>query len=44
VLIVILLVGFGVILARRPGKEIDEWGNATTPSDPPGGPTVAARS
>ena len=35
-LIVILLVGFGVTLARRPGKEIDEWGNPTTPSDPPG--------
>jgi hypothetical protein len=34
-LIVILLVGFGVTIARRPGKAIDEWGNPTTPSTPP---------
>ena len=34
-LILILLIGFGVTLARRPGKELDEWGNPTPPADPP---------
>ncbi|WP_431219755.1 hypothetical protein [Leifsonia xyli] len=37
VLIVILLIGFGVTLARRPDKQLDEWGNATgaPPAPPP---------
>ena len=28
-LLVLLIAGLGVTLARRPGKQLDEWGNPT---------------
>ena len=34
-LIVTLLIGVGVTLARRPGKQLDEWGNPTSTAAPP---------
>ena len=33
-LIVTLLIGVGVTLARRPGKQLDEWGNPTSTAAP----------
>lgn len=38
-LIVTMLIGVGVTLARRPGKQLDEWGNPTSTA-PPTTPTT----
>ena len=34
VLVVLLLIGFAVTLARRPGRQLDEWGNPLSQAKP----------
>lgn len=46
VLVVLLLIGLGVTLARRPGRQLDEWGNPVSEAKPPpaGGPAAPPAS